>query len=316
MESITFVGIDASKDKLDVHIDRPHRRRHCFANTRKGIAQLCAHLGQGKFIIAIEASGRYEALARHELEAAGYEVRLQNPRQVRRLAEGLGIGAKTDSIDAEILARTATLCTPNEPRTKERQQLTDVSRAIETLKKERSGHLVRLKTPELSLAVVKVLKKVVLSLERQIQNLSNEFVRMVKLSPLAERYELAMSVPRVGPNTARIAVCELPQELDRWSIRQLASYAGVAPHDDQSGKKKLPARLPKHKNPHLKGALYMPAMGLIKHHDWARKTYSRLRTRGLTHQQAIVPIMHKLLFHLVGVLKRGSAWQADPPRNT
>ena len=139
---------------------------------------------------------------------------------------------------------------------------------------------------------------------------------MVKESSLKERYELALTVPRVGVNLARVAICELPQDLERWSIRQISSYAGVAPLDDQSGRKNLPAKLPKHKNPHLKGALYMPAMGLIMHHPWAKTAYTRLRSRGLTHQQALIPIMHKLLFHLVAVLKRGSAWQAEPPQRS
>src|SRR5947209_15842561 len=103
MGSITLVGIDASKDKLDVLIDRPQRRRHSFSNDRKGLEKLKKELGAGEYLIAIEASGRYEALARHELEAAGYQVRLQNPRQVRRLAEGFGVQAKTDGIDAQIL---------------------------------------------------------------------------------------------------------------------------------------------------------------------------------------------------------------------
>jgi transposase len=314
MGSITLVGIDASKDQLDVLIDRPQRRRHVFSNDQAGIDRLKKELGPGEYLIAIEASGRYEAFARHELEAAGYTVKLQNPRQVRRLAEGLGVQAKTDGIDAEILARTAPLCAPNEPRTKERQDLTDVSRAIECLKRERSAHLARMQTPGLVAVVVKALRRVVASIERQIQNLEAEFVRMVKASSLAERYELALTVPRVGPNLARIAVCELPQRLEQWSIRQLSSYAGIAPLDDQSGKKNGPAKLPKDKNPHLKAALYMPAMGLVMRHPWAKTTYRRLRSRGLVHQQAIVPIMHKLLFHLVAVMKRGSAWQAEPQR--
>jgi len=98
-----------------------------FSNDRLCVAQLKSELGEGDYLITIEASGRYEALARHELEAAGHRVRLQNPRQVRRLAEGMGSQAKTDLIDAQILARTAELCADNEPRSKEREMLGDIS---------------------------------------------------------------------------------------------------------------------------------------------------------------------------------------------
>ena len=316
MKSITRVGIDASKDRLDILIDRPHNRRRSFSNDTGGIDQLKAELVDGPYLVAIEASGRYEALVRHELEAAGHQVKLQNPRQVRRLAEGMGTQAKTDLIDAQILARTAELCAPNEPRTKEREMLGDLSRAIECLKLERSGHLKRIQVPGYAPQAAKALKRVATALGREIAKLEAEFVRMVKASSLAQRFALAQTVPCVGPNLARIAVCELPQDLEKWSIRQLSCYAGVAALDDQSGKKNLPPRVPKHKNVHLKAALYMPAMGLIMRHAWAKQTYSRLRTRGLTHQQAIVAIMHKLLFHLVAVLKRGSAWQAEPPTKT
>src|SRR5579862_6692568 len=103
MKSITCVGIDASKDRLDVLIDRPQKRRLSYSNDKRGIALLKVELGGGQYIVAIEASGRYEALVRHELEAAGHQVKLQNPRQVRRLAEGMGTQAKTDLIDAQIL---------------------------------------------------------------------------------------------------------------------------------------------------------------------------------------------------------------------
>lgn len=313
MESITRVGIDASKDKLDVFIDRPQARRHCFSNDLPGIAQLKQALGEGNYLIAIEASGRYEALARHQLEAAGYAVRLQNPRQVRRLAEGLGIQAKTDRIDAEVLARTVELCARNEPRRQEREQLGDLSRTISTLQTQRREHLCRLKVPGLSAVVVKSLRSLIRALDRQIKILDAEFVRFVKTTPLGERYQLAQSIPQVGPGLARVAVSELPENLTSWSIRQISSYGGLAPQDEASGKKVMKSRLSRHKNVHLKAALYMPAMGLIRNQPWAKAGYTRLRARGLTHQQAIVPIMHKLLFHLVAVLKRGSAWEAEPP---
>jgi transposase len=149
-----------------------------------------------------------------------------------------------------------------------------------------------------------------------VRSQEKQFVALVKASSLAEKYQLALSVPHVGPCLARIAVCELPENLHSWSIRQLSCYAGLAPIDDSSGKKTMPARVPKHKNVHLKAGTYMPAMGAMQKEAWAARTYFRLRARGLKHEQAIVPIMHKLLFHIVAVLKRGSAWQAEPPRRT
>jgi transposase len=316
MKSITCVGIDASKDRLEILIDRPNNKRLCVSNDREGIVKLKKELGDGDYVIALEASGRYESLARHELTAAGYTVKLQNPRQVRRLAEGLGRQAKTDSLDAQFLASTAELCAPNEPRSKEREALSDLSRTIERLKLQRTGHMRRIQVPGFCPIAAKILRRLVASIERQIRNLEMEFLKMVKQSSLAQRYTTALSVPNVGPNLARTGICELPEKLHSWSIRQLSAYAGVAPIDESSGKKNPPPRVSRHSNVHLKAALYMPAMGAIQKQDWAARLYSRLRARGLTHQQAIVPVMHKILFHLVAVLKRGSAWEAEPPKKT
>src|SRR5436305_8374007 len=147
MKSITGVGIDTCLDWLDVYIDRPSSKQQRFSNDAQGIALLKAELGQGEYVIAIESSGRYEALARHELEAAGYTVRVKNPRQVRRLAQGLGIQAKTDAVDAKLLAETAGLGKKTQPRSKEREALGDLSRTIGSLKKDRARHLKRMKVP-------------------------------------------------------------------------------------------------------------------------------------------------------------------------
>jgi len=314
MESITRVGIDACQEWLDVLIERPHSKCRRFSNNLDGIAQLVSDLGQGNYVVAIESSGRYEALARHELEAAGYKVRVKNPRQMRRLAEGLGVQAKTDPIDARMLAETAELGRANEPRTKEREALGDLSRTIECLKKDRARHMKRMKVPGYSQVAIESLKAVVKSIDAQIAKLEKKFIELVHKGPLAERHDLALSVQGVGPVLARIAVSELPERLDDWSIRQISSYAGVAAIDHSSGKRSSPARVPSHGNSHLKGGLYMPAVALVSTQKWAKELYRRLKEKGRTHQQAIIAVMHKLLIHLVAVLKRGSPWQAEPPK--
>lgn len=314
MKSITRVGIDTAKDWLDVFIDRPRSKRRRFRNDAEGIAQLKADLGEGDYVIGIEATGRYEALARHELESAGYTVRVKNPRQMRRLAEGLGYQAKTDCIDAQVISQAAELGRQNKPRSKEREGLGDLSRTIECLKKDRSNHLKRMKAPGFSERAIQCLKAVVKAIDEQIAKLEKEFIQLVKKSSLARRYELALSVRGVGPALARIAVCEMPEDLHAWSARQLCAYAGVAAIDDRSGNDAPPAKVPLHSNRHLKGGLYMPAISLVATQDWAKRSYARLLAKGRTHQQAMIAIMHKLMFHLIAVLKRGSPWQAEPPK--
>jgi len=295
MKIITRVGIDSSLDWLDVYIDRPDSKQLRLGNDLDGIAQLKAELGQGNYVIAIESSGRYEALARHELEAAGYVVRVKNPRQVRRLAQGLGIQAKTDGIDAKLLAETAELGKQTKPRSKEREALGDLSRTIGCLKKDRARHLKRMKVPGFSSEAVRALAAVVKSIDSQIEKLEKKFVELTKKSSLATRYELALSVDGVGPVLARIAISELPENLHDWSSRQISSYSSVACMDNSSGQSVLNAAVPSHGNTHLKAGLYMPAVALVARRDWAKRTYGRLRAKGKAHQQAIIAIMHKLL---------------------
>ncbi len=314
MESITRVGIDASKDVLEVLIDRPAHRRHTIGNNKEGFAQLVKELGAGNYLIAIEATGRYESGVRHALELAGYKVTLKNPRRVRRLAEGLGIAAKTDRIDAQVLADTAELGKPTYARSKEREMLGDISRMIEVLKQERAAHMKRLKVPGLSEVSVRSLKQVIACLKKQIQRLEKDFVAAIKKSSQIHQYKLALTVPCVGPVLARVVICELPENLGDFSIRKISAYAGVAPIDDTSGKTKHPPRISRHMNAHLKAALYMPALTALQNFEWAKNIYARLLAKGLEHQQAMIAIMHKLLFHLIAVLKRGSAWKADPPK--
>jgi transposase len=314
MESITRVGIDVSKDWLDVLIDRPRSKQLRFGNDAEGITKLTAALGRGNYVIALEATGRYESLVRHGLEAAGYTVRVKNPRQMRRLAQGLGVQAKTDGIDAKLLAQTAQLGSKTSPRSKEREALGDLSRTIECLKKERARHKKRVQVPGFSACAASSLLAVVKAIDAEVKKLEKAFVALVRKSSLAGRYDLCLSVCGVGPHLARIAVCELPESLQDWSVRQLSSYAGVSAIDRSSGSSAPPAQVPRHANSHLKGGFYMPSVALVATQPWAQAVYRRLRTKGRTHQQAIVAVMHKLLIHLVAVVKRGSPWQAEPPK--
>jgi transposase len=316
MESIA-VGIDVSKDILDVYIDCPgSAKRLRLSNDVKGIAKLKAALKGGNFLIALEASGRYEAKVRHALENAGFEVRVQNPRLIRRLAEGLGIQAKTDLIDAHLLARTANLCARNEPRSKEREILGDLQRTISMLKKERTAHLKRLAAPGFCPLAAKSLSQLVKAIDKEICALEKAFEKEVANTQLQETYKLCQTIPGVGPALARTAVCELPENLQNWTPRQIASYAGLAPLDDSSGKRQGYAKLGKHGNMHLKAALYMPALTLLSKAEWAKTIYRKLRAKGKAHQQAIVAIMRKLLLQLVAILKRGTAWQPVPTKGT
>jgi len=318
MSSITIpVGIDVSKDTLDVFIDRANgRKRMKVSNDEEGVRQILRELEVGTYLVAMEATGRYEVLARRMLEDAGLEVSVLNPRLARHLAIGFGVEAKTDPIDAEILARLATVSKPTTPRSPLRESLGDISRTISTLTEQRSGHKKRLKSPGFHPQVAENLKAIIAVLDTEIARLENLFVAEVRQSELAERYKLAQTVPAVGPVLARVLVCELPEDLSGFTVRQICSYAGLTPVDNASGKSVRKSKLKAHGNMFIKAATYMPAVSFLRCDPKAAELYGRFKGQGREHQQALVPVMHRLLRRVAAVIKRGSPWRSDPPATT
>jgi len=263
-------------------------------------------------VIHMERSGGHERLAARVLGASGIQVRLHNPLKARRLAQAVGRRAKTDAVDATALAETGELLPNFPPKSEERQALTDLCRAIETIKQTATQYKKRLGSPELDEAAKNAYRRVIKSLSSELQNLEKEFVKAVKASSLAEDYRLAISVPDVGPATARNCVCELPENVMQATTPQICSYAGLAPIDDSSGKHTGPSRIGRG-NLRLKAAMYMSATAALSHQQWAKDLYARLRAKGRTHQQAIVAVMRRQLVRVATVIKRRTPWEKQPP---
>jgi transposase len=304
------VGIDVCKDWLDVSLEGARTFR--ASNTLAGIDQLEGRIPSGS-VIHMESSGGYERLAHRELRSRGHLVRVHNPRKVRRLADVRGLSAKTDDLDARHLSTCGKVLPVRPDKSSQRESLCDISRAIQTLKADSSAYKKRIQTPELEPAVVGVYKELVKALELEIRELEKTFVQRVKGSSLKTKYAHALSVPGIGPVAARVLVSELHEELSGIGSRQVCSYAGLAPMDEASGKTIRASRLRKG-NSHLKAAMYMPALTAIAKHQWAKDLYAGLRAKGRNHEQAIVPVMRRMLVRVVVVLKRGSPWQVEPPR--
>jgi transposase len=311
------VGIDVSKDTLDVFIARSTgRKRLKVRNDEEGIGTIVRELQGGPYRLTLEATGRYEALARHRLEEAGFEVIVQHPRLARHLAIGLGVEAKTDPIDAENLALTATVCKRTMPRSEFQESLGDISRTISMMTQERSGHKKRLDVPGFNPTVAQSLRAIIADLDEQIRVLKKLFDAEVRGSALYDRYKLIMSVPSVGAATSRVFTSELPEDLSGFTPAQICSHAGLTPLDKSSGASMGHASLKAHGNMFLKAATYMPAITMLRLDAKAKRIYSSRCARGLNHQQAIVPVMHMVADRIAAVAIRGSAWQADPPRRT
>lgn len=302
------IGIDASKRELLISID--DGRPFAVKNDEPSLRQALERLPQAGRV-HIESSGGHERLAARLLREAGHEVVTHNPLKTRRLAQAQGVRAKTDPVDARMLSRSGALIPACTPKTLERQALSDHSRAIESVKTMIAELKMRMQLPELDLEAKALYEQCAASLKDQLKKAEAAFQKRILESSYAECYELCRSVPGAGPATARVVVCELPEDFGCRPLGHLSSYAGLAPIDDSSG---LRQRTKLGKGNHrLKKAMYMPAIWSVQNQPWAKDLYARLRAKGRPHQSAIVAVMRRLLMRIVEVLQRRSAWQAEPP---
>lgn len=302
------VGIDVSLDELVVSVDQ--NRPLLAPNTESGCDEVIRYIPVGS-VVHLEATGGYERLIRRKLTEAGLKVVLHNPLKARRLAQSQGIKAKTDSVDAKVLSKSGQLLPERKVKSISRQELADHSRAIQTLKETIAGFRKRAGMPELDQSARDLYVACILDLKKKMEASIALFEQRVKQSECAKEYKLLQSIPGVGVVTARICVCEFPEDLHERSADQIASYAGLAPIDNSSGRRRGKSRLG-HGNSRLKGAFYMPALSTIRDQAWANTLYAGLLAKGKCHQSAMVAVMRRLLVRAVAVVKRGSAWQAEP----
>jgi len=308
--SIATVGIDVSKDELVVFAEG--KRLGGFPNTHAGLSKLRPKLPEGAQV-HLEASGGYDRLARALLSEWGFEVRLHNPRKVRRMADGIGFTAKNDQMDAEVLALVGPLVCSKAAKSARQEQLCDISRTIKSLRGEMARHRVQMQASNIPIQCRQAYQAVNKAIERQVKRLEETFVKLVRQSEFRDRYELALSVPGIGEATARVLACELPADLSGFSTKCLSSYAGLAPIDDQSGSRNGPRRVRKG-NVQIKAAMYMPAVWALSRLDWANKLYTGLRAKGRAHGQAMVAVMRRLLVIATAVMRRGTPFQGAQPR--
>jgi transposase len=301
------VGVDVAKDALDISIgsNKPFR----VLNDEASIVELVPILPQG-CTVYLEASGGHERLLRRMLQAAGISVVRHDPLRVRRMVQAQCKTAKTDALDAKNLAIVGPSLPIREQKSKQHEESADISRAVEQLKITAAEFKMRARTPQLEPGVQKSYLRAAKILEAEAAMLHSRFEKLSKNTEIGKRYDLAKSVPGVGATLARVCACEMP-ELTKATTAQVASYAGVAPIDNSSGKKQGIAHI-RRGCVRLKKALYMPALSAVRHQPWATTLYRKLRTKGKAHQAAIVAVMRRLLIRIAAVLKRGSPWKDEP----
>jgi len=309
-----FVGIDVAKAELVVSIV-PAMERFTVANDERGVRSLVERLrAVAPTLIVLEATGGYELLGVAALAAAALPVVVINPRQVRDFAKATGQLAKTDRIDADILARFADVVRPAvRPIADDEAQelealLTRRRQLLEMLQAERNRAGQVFGTGKRF--VKKSLKAHISYLEREQRITDPDLGAMIQASPVwRARDELLQSVPGVGPVLSRTLLADLP-ELGRLSRREIAKLVGVAPLSRDSGTMRG-RRFVQGGRATVRGVLYMAALVATKRNAVIRTFYLRLVTAGKPKKLALVACMRKLLTNLNVMVRTAQPWTIE-----
>jgi transposase len=305
--SPVFVGIDVSKGHLDVAV-LPSGGGWRLANDPDEIDGLVRRLADlTPALVVIEATGRYEAACAAALATAGLPVAVVNPRQARDFARSTGRLAKTDAIDAALLALFAERVRP-EPR-----PLPDAASAALQAILARRRQLVTMLVAEkdrahvAAPAVQKSVAKHVRWLERELAGVEGDLTDAVAASPVwRAKEDLLRGVPGVGRVLATTLLADLP-ELGQLSRREIAALVGVAPINRDSGAHRGQRSVWGGRSS-VRTALYMGALAAVRSNPPVRAFYERLLGRGKPKKVALVACMRKLLVTANAVVRDGEAW--------
>lgn len=310
---MSFIGIDVAKAQLGF-AGRPSGERGAVPNDEDGIRALVAHCQAcAATLVVCEATGGYEAPLVAALATAGLPVVVANPRQVRDFAKAIGQLAKTDAIDAQILALFAERVRP------ELRVLPDAAvdaldalltrrrQLVEMLVAERNRLLVARPT------IRHDLQQHIRFLERRLREADDDLHTAVKASPVWRvKDDLLQSVPGVGRVVSLTLLAELP-ELGRLSHKAIAALVGVAPLARDSGTLRGKRLVYGGRAP-VRAVLYMAALVAARRNPVIRAFYERLRSAGKPAKVALTACMRKLLVILNAIARSGTAWQPAPAR--
>jgi transposase len=303
------VGIDVSKKQLDVYVF-PAAERYCVARSAEGLDELVARLSPLEVTtVAVEATGGFETVVVASLGAAGLPVVVVNPAQVRAFANALGKRAKTDPIDAEVIARFVAATKPEirplpdeETRTLaslvvRRRQIIQMIVAEKNREKQLPSRVLR-----------KSAARLIKALEKELNVLDQGIDDSVRGSPLwREKDDLLQSVPGVGKIVARTLLAEMP-ELGSLDRREAAALAGLAPWTRQSGQWRGKSFISGGRFS-VRSVLFMAATVAARHNPILKPFYERLVAAGKPKMVALIAVARRLITILNAILRDKSPWQ-------
>jgi len=305
-----FVGIDVSKARLDVAIGRSGERES-VVNDKAGIKTLLKRLGEIKpALIVLEATGGVERSVTRALASAELAVVVVNPRQVRDFAKATGQLAKTDRIDALVLARFAEAVRPAVRPLPD--ELTIELRALIARRRQITEMIVaeRNRLSGASKSVRKRIDAHIRWLEAELDRADKDLDQSIRQSPIwQENQDLLKSVPGIGPVISRTLLAELP-ELGQLNRKQIAALVGIAPLNRDSGTMRG-RRTIWGGRASVRAVLYMAALVASKRNAVIRAFYQRLRIAGKAPKVALVACMRKLLTILNSMIQHKTRWSEN-----
>lgn len=314
-----YLGIDVSKDELVV-VREAVAGTSSYSNDESGHWDLLRNLTRKDstppVLIVLEATGGYERGVVAALAGAGLPVVVVNPRQVRDFARATGRLAKTDQIDARVLADFGALVKPEL-----REMPSDVEEELRDLLARRQQLMQMLVAEKSRLhqtsgrkrqKLRRELKSHVSDLERRLRMVDSDLSDTLKKSPIwREEDDILQSFPGIGQQTSLMLLAEL-REIGTLSASQIASLVGLAPINRDSGKWRGKRRTGGGRS-HVRAALYMAALSAIRFNPVIKTYYRRLLTAGKPKMVAIVASMRKMLITLNAMIRTKTRWQAQTP---
>ncbi|WP_421870410.1 IS110 family transposase [Motiliproteus sp.] len=303
------VGVDAGKSKLDIHL-HPLEMHFSIPNTDEPIHKMLGVLKQHNIKrIVVEATGRYEHAFVFACDQAGLPIVVVNPTKVRRFAQALGVWAKTDKLDAAVIAQFAAMMKPKAKPIPDKE-----SREIKDLLIRRS-QLLEMSTMEKNRAQImpkplqRSIKSVLNHLQKQIDKITEQLdQRVLERKEWRMRLEILTSVPGVGRVLVYTLMSELP-ELGQLNRKEIAALVGVAPINRESGSfnGKRRIRGGRHR---VRTVLFMAMLSSIQCNPVFKAYYERLKAAGKLPKVALIACMRKLIVILNTMVKNGEKWEA------
>lgn len=306
-----YAGIDIAKHTFDL-CSVPHKEIRQFDNNTKAIRQAAKMLTKLRpKLVVMEATGGYETPLAAELHAAGLPVAVVNPRRIRDFARAQGRLAKTDKIDAEVIAAFAAKMQPPT-----QEQIDHNSRLMKALVARRH-QLMRMRTAENNRVEHASDKIIAASLGRILKTIDREIEKVEKLireqlarmPQLEDKARILNSTPGIGETTAAMLVTEVP-ELGRLNRRQIAMLIGVAPINRDSGSFRG-KRMTGAGRRNVRSRFYMPTLVAIRHNKVIRRFYQRLLSKGKSKMTAVIACMRKLITILNTIVAKNETWNPN-----